>query len=155
MTRSGPRNRFQIARATASDGGNLEVVLGSLLYWPVDQTWRDICIPPPLFPLNWTRSLYYIKESHYFSNSSLELLVNYMRNAYQNAIAYFHSLDAVIQPLLVKASLTTNHIIDWTGQINPLHLQFNVPPERAEWVDTQTMMDSAISSLLCYFEHYD
>ncbi|QKX61671.1 uncharacterized protein TRUGW13939_08824 [Talaromyces rugulosus] len=94
-------------------------------------------------------------ESRGFSNSSLELLVNYMRHAYRNAIAYFQSLDAVIQTLFAKASLTTNHIIEWAGQIDPLHLQFNAPPERTEWVDTQTMMNTATTSLLYYFEHYD
>ncbi|KAH8691825.1 hypothetical protein BGW36DRAFT_437369 [Talaromyces proteolyticus] len=65
------------------------------------------------------------------------------------------SLDDIIQPLLVNASLTTNHIIDWTDQIDPLHLQFNVLPETIEWVDTQIMMDTATESLLYYFEHCD
>jgi hypothetical protein len=72
-----------------------------------------------------------------------------------NTIAYFQSLDPVVQPLLANILLTANHIVDRADYIDPLHLQFNVLPRRTEWVDTQAVMDIATESLLCYFRHCD
>ncbi|QKX64379.1 uncharacterized protein TRUGW13939_11553 [Talaromyces rugulosus] len=90
-----------------------------------------------------------------FPDSSLELLISYMRNAYPDAIAHFQSLDPFMQPLFANLPMSTNQVVELTGHIDPLYLKFSVPLENPDPVDTKTAMDTATKSLLQYLGHRD
>ncbi|RAO74328.1 uncharacterized protein BHQ10_010340 [Talaromyces amestolkiae] len=71
-----------------------------------------------------------------FDDASLELLVNYLRNAYPDAIAYFQSLDVALQALVANSSLATDDSVAINEPPDHSHLHFNGPPESIQWVKT-------------------
>ncbi|CRG92813.1 hypothetical protein PISL3812_09882 [Talaromyces islandicus] len=90
-----------------------------------------------------------------FCDSSLELLINYMRNAYPNAMAHFQSLNQFVQPLFANPPISTDQVVDLTGPIDPLYLKFSVSREIPDRVDTERAMKTATENLLQCFRHFD
>jgi hypothetical protein len=81
-----------------------------------------------------------------FSNAKLDLLVNYMRNAYPTAVAHLQSLDPVIQRLIVSVSLPTDN--DIVRPYPPSFLRFETLPEDIQWTKTESAMGVATEKLL-------
>ncbi|OKL59321.1 hypothetical protein UA08_05001 [Talaromyces atroroseus] len=87
-------------------------------------------------------------EDRGFNDASLELLVNYLRNAYPDAIAYFQSLDSALQALVANSSLATDDSVAFSEPPHHSHLHFNSPPKSIQWVKTDDVMLAATPSFL-------
>jgi hypothetical protein len=71
-------------------------------------------------------------------------MINYVRNAYPNAVTHFQSLDQLIQNLWIDGSFSPH---GYTGNISAVDLQFNVP-SRVQWIDTLMVMRDATANLI-------
>ncbi|KUL81512.1 hypothetical protein ZTR_11379 [Talaromyces verruculosus] len=87
-------------------------------------------------------------EDRGFNDASLELLVNYLRNAYPDAIAYFQSLDSALQALVANSSLAPDDSVAFSEPPHHSHLHFNSPPKSSQWVKTDDVMLAATPSFL-------
>lgn len=87
-------------------------------------------------------------ENRTYTDDFLKLLINYVRNAYPNAVAHFQSLDPIIQSLFANTSLPTNASVRPDG----LHLDFNTLSERVQWFNTEKAMEAATERLLRVFK---
>ncbi|KAL3705906.1 hypothetical protein TMatcc_006915 [Talaromyces marneffei ATCC 18224] len=83
-------------------------------------------------------------KSRSFSDATINLLVNYVRNAYPSAVAHLQSLDPIIQRLIANGSLSANNII----QPCPFLLRYEALPENIQWTNTQSAMGVATEKLL-------
>ncbi|EED17218.1 conserved hypothetical protein [Talaromyces stipitatus ATCC 10500] len=80
-----------------------------------------------------------------FSNAKLDLLVNYVRNAYPSAVAHLQSLDPVIQRFIAGVALPADDIV----HPYPSFLRFEAAPENMQWTKTESAMGVATKKLLC------
>ncbi|KUL81303.1 hypothetical protein ZTR_11409, partial [Talaromyces verruculosus] len=87
-------------------------------------------------------------ENRTYTDDFLKLLINYVRNAYPNAVAHFQSLDPIIQSLFANTSLPTNASVVPDG----LHLEFNTLSERVQWFNTEKAMEVATERFLRVFK---
>lgn len=92
----------------------------------------------------WTAHSRFDRENRTFTDDHLKLLINYVRNAYPNAVTHFQSLDSVIQSLFANPSLLTTASV----RMDHLHLQFNTFPEQVQCIDTDKEMVTATKSFL-------
>jgi hypothetical protein len=97
--------------------------------------------------LSFIGCLHCARNNRLFSGDSLKLLVNYVRHAYLNTVAYFQSLDLVIQILFTNTLLVTNASIS----LDPLYSQFNPISEQVRWFDSINAMDAVTGQLLRIF----
>ncbi|KUL81290.1 hypothetical protein ZTR_10181 [Talaromyces verruculosus] len=87
-------------------------------------------------------------ENRTYTDDFLKLLINYVRNAYPNAVAHFQSLDPIIQSLFANTSLSTNVSV----RLDSLHLELNTLPERVQWFNTEKAMEAATDRFLRVFK---
>jgi hypothetical protein len=88
-----------------------------------------------------------VRENRTYTDDFLKLLINYVRNAYPNAVAHFQSLDPTIQSLFANTSLPTNASVRPDGS----HLEFNTLSERVQWFNTEKAMEAATERFLRVF----
>ncbi|KUL82101.1 hypothetical protein ZTR_10070 [Talaromyces verruculosus] len=78
-----------------------------------------------------------------FSDATINLLVNYVRNAYPSAVSHLQSLDPIIQRLFANGSLSTNDV-----QPCPFLLRFEALPGNIQWTNIESAMGVATEKLL-------
>ncbi|KAF3404144.1 hypothetical protein DPV78_003414 [Talaromyces pinophilus] len=80
-----------------------------------------------------------------FSDAAINLLVNYVRNAYPGAVAHFQSLDSTILRLITEGSLSADDIV----RPYPFaFLRFETLPENIQWTRTESAMGVATEKFL-------
>lgn len=106
--------------------------------------WRHVSQSSPYL---WTGYSHLVREDRTFTDDHLQHLVDYVRNAYPNAVAHFQSLDPVIQSLFANTSLLTTASV----RLDRLHLQFNTFPEQVQCLNTDEEMVAVAKRFLRIF----
>jgi hypothetical protein len=100
------------------------------------------------------RHAYHTREARRFHDNALDLLINYMKNAYPTTLAHFKSFDQILHRLLVDSSPSASHVPSDIAHPDLSELHVESIPENPRWSNTEDDMTAAREHLMRTFKHH-